>query len=494
MARSRLFILFDTGNFLHMSDAPKLFVSYSWTSPAHEQWVLDLAERLTQDGVHVIIDKWDLREGHDAHAFMEQMVTNREIGKVAIIFDREYVRRADDRDRGVGTETRLITGEIYKKSAQDKFVAVIAEKDEDNKPYVPAYYSGRIYVDLADVSRYEEQYERLLRWIFDKPLYSRPAIGKAPSFLDDKPTVRLGNLSDFKRAIAQLQEGKANASAVLGDYFSSVADAFEDLRITRQPEVEFDDQVVESIDSFLATREDLLNVIRTIARYQPTEENVTKLHRFFEKLIPFMVSPPNVGQYYESDFDNYRFIIHELYLYCIAILLDEERFEQASNLIDTDFVVERHHQFGNEPLVSPLVFISNLQSLEDRKQRLKLQRSSVGADILKQRCQSSGVPFLSLTQADIVIFLALDSRGQRWWPETSVFLTSFGARTILPLFARATSKRFFEKLRPVLGGETLDRFKSRLARLHATESEPRWNYHRVNIGSLVNEEALGTSN
>ncbi|HVI39030.1 MAG TPA: toll/interleukin-1 receptor domain-containing protein, partial [Anaerovoracaceae bacterium] len=148
-----------------MSTAPNLFISYSWSTPAHEQWVIDLAERLTHDGVHVIIDKWDLREGHDAHAFMEQMVTRADIKKVAAIFDKAYARKADERDRGVGTETRLITGEIYKQSGQDKFVAVIAEKDEDGKPYLPAYYSGRIYIDLANASRIEEEYERLLRWI-----------------------------------------------------------------------------------------------------------------------------------------------------------------------------------------------------------------------------------------------------------------------------------------------------------------------------------------
>lgn len=50
---------------------PKLFISYSWTTPMHEQWVMDLAQRLADDDVDVIIDKWALQEGHDAHAFME---------------------------------------------------------------------------------------------------------------------------------------------------------------------------------------------------------------------------------------------------------------------------------------------------------------------------------------------------------------------------------------------------------------------------------------
>ncbi len=51
--------------------APKLFMSYSWSSSTHEQWVIDLATELRESGVDVILDKWDLKEGHDAISFME---------------------------------------------------------------------------------------------------------------------------------------------------------------------------------------------------------------------------------------------------------------------------------------------------------------------------------------------------------------------------------------------------------------------------------------
>ena len=62
---------------------PRLFVSYSWTSRDHEAWVLRFATELRESGIDVILDKWDLREGHDAHAFMEKMVTDPEIKKVS---------------------------------------------------------------------------------------------------------------------------------------------------------------------------------------------------------------------------------------------------------------------------------------------------------------------------------------------------------------------------------------------------------------------------
>jgi hypothetical protein len=57
-----------------MSRTPKLFVSYSWSSPEHEQWVIDLATQLRESGVDVILDKWDLKEGHDSIAFTKQLI------------------------------------------------------------------------------------------------------------------------------------------------------------------------------------------------------------------------------------------------------------------------------------------------------------------------------------------------------------------------------------------------------------------------------------
>lgn len=51
-----------------------------------------------------VLDKWDLREGHDAYAFMERMVNDSQIRKVVLVCDEVYARKADGRSGGVGTE------------------------------------------------------------------------------------------------------------------------------------------------------------------------------------------------------------------------------------------------------------------------------------------------------------------------------------------------------------------------------------------------------
>ena len=124
--------------------APKLFISYSWTSPDHEAWVLTLATELRESGVDVILDKWDLKEGQDAIAFMERMVSDPDVEKVILICDKSYTDKTDSRTGGVGTEAQIISPEIYLKQDQSKFVAIVVERDGEGSAYLPVYYQARI--------------------------------------------------------------------------------------------------------------------------------------------------------------------------------------------------------------------------------------------------------------------------------------------------------------------------------------------------------------
>jgi hypothetical protein len=146
-----------------MTETPKIFISYCWSSPSHEDWVIALAERLVSDGVEVVLDKWDLKEGQDKFNFMETMVKSTDIHKVLIILDEKYSEKAEQRTGGVGTETQIISPKIYENVSQEKFIPIVKEKDENGKAYVPTYLEGRIYIDLSEQNNFEETYEKLLK-------------------------------------------------------------------------------------------------------------------------------------------------------------------------------------------------------------------------------------------------------------------------------------------------------------------------------------------
>jgi hypothetical protein len=100
---------------------PKVFISYSWSSSHHQEMVKYWADRLIADGIDVIIDIYDLNEGDNKYTFMESMVTDSSVTHVLVICDAKYAEKADSRTAGVGTESQIISSEVYKKGRVNSY-------------------------------------------------------------------------------------------------------------------------------------------------------------------------------------------------------------------------------------------------------------------------------------------------------------------------------------------------------------------------------------
>lgn len=474
--------------------APKLFISYSWSNPEHEQWVIDLATNLRESGVDVILDKWDLKEGHDTVSFMEKMVTDPEIKKVAIICDEKYTVKADDRVGGVGTETQIISKKVYENQAQEKFVAIVCKKDEKGKAYLPTYFKSRMYIDLSEADRYTDNFERLLRWIFDKPLYVKPELGNKPSFLSDDEHITLGTTVIFKRCIDAIKNHKAYAAGSFDEYCTTFAENLERFRISR-PDGDFDEAIIKNIEEFLPFRNEAIQLFIAIAQYAPEEQFIERLHRFFESIIPYMSRPQSISQYSDWGFDNYKFIVHELFLYALAILLKHDRLEQANYLLQQQYYLPENSDYGRAVMVSFAIFQTYISSLDHRNKRLSLHRLSLRADLLKERCAVTGIDFRYLLQADFIAFMRTEVEEQSgynlWWPNTLIYLGHFNSP--FEIFARSISKAYFNKSKVLLGVEApkdLDPlFKSYQ---NGSRKLPRWGITELNPISLLGYESLAT--
>lgn len=477
-----------------MSD-PKLFISYSWSSPDHEAWILDLATDLRESGVDVILDKWDLKEGHDAHAFMEKMVTDPGIKKVLLICDKTYADKANGRSGGVGTETQIISAEIYAKQDQNKFVAVVKERDVKGNAYLPAYYRSRIYIDFSDQSKNAENFERLLRWIYDQPLYKKPEIGAKPAFLsEDENIVFLATSVRFKRAVDAIRKGRHYANAVIEEYFSALADELEKMRLDGDADP-FDKAVVESIESFLPYRNEAIEIFLTLALYKDNDESRATLHRFFERLIPYLDRPQNVSSYREWDFDNFRFVVHELFLYAIASLIRYERFESAAYLMRNEYYVPEQLEYGRDVMIPFVIFRQCMRSLEHRNKRLNSRPLSVRADLLEQRCKGIGVKFRHLMQADFILFMREEvdrPKGHwNWWPETLLYVGRHSGP--FEVFIRSRSLSYFNKAKILLGINEKAELKPVLEQFqNGTRQLPHWEYTSFSPINLLEYDQIAT--
>ena len=385
--------------------APKLFISYSWTSPDHEAWVLQLATELRESGIDVIFDKWDLREGHDAHAFMEQMVTDSTIERVILVCDQVYAEKADDRAGGVGTETLIITPDIYARQDQDKFVAVVTERDDDNRPCLPAFYGSRIFIDMSDPATRSESFDRLLRWAFGQPLHRKPPLGAKPAFLvDEERSLVLATSSRFSRSVDAVRNARPNALALVTEYLDVLAAELEKFRLQDTMDEDFDEAFVQNIEAFLPYRNEAIEVFRQLALNDSGEETVRIVHRFFERLIPYLHRPPDVTSWHEHDFDNFGFIVPEMFLYALACFLRFERFTSAASLIATDYYLSDLSSEYGTSTISFEILGPYVATFERRNARLGLKRVSLQANLLKERSRDAGLSFGDVMQADLILF------------------------------------------------------------------------------------------
>lgn len=475
--------------------APKVFISYSWTNPEHENWVLELATGLRQSGVDAILDKWDLREGHDAYAFMEKMVSDESISKVVIVSDKAYADKSNARKGGAGTEAQIISAEIYAKQDQDKFAVAVTEFSDNGEPCVPTYYKSRIFIDFSDPAKFTESFDQLLRWIANKPIYKKPDLGKLPQYITEpEAAVTLATNAAQRRAVAAIKSGADYAYPATKEYVELLIDELEKFRLPK----DFDplsDDVLTNLESFIPYRDEFLEIVRTVATYTQDERYADLLHGFFEQSHKYHNPPEGVGGYREIDCDNFKFLIHELFLHVGALLIAERRFSIFNALLERPYYIASCAERGTDPLRTFQEFRCYLRLFENRKQQFKLNRISLVADMIRDRAGGSGTVFNNIMQVDFLLFVRSDLTGDdpynRWYPDTLVF--SEYRENGFELFQRSRSAQYFETIRPLLGGATKEDLGKLLEAYKGDRSAlPRGGFSTIQPASLMGFDNLCT--
>jgi len=172
-----------------------VFISYTWDNEEHKEWILDLANRLTDNGIYVFLDRFDLKTGKPMTQFMEKSVNNS--NKILMIMTPNYKDKADNRTGGVGYEYSMITQELYNNQNSDKFIPILRRGNFDES--APKFLSTLIYHDMRNDSTYEKDFSELLRIIYNEPEILRHQLGKKPDFLSKPSSFLIDHSSDLKK-------------------------------------------------------------------------------------------------------------------------------------------------------------------------------------------------------------------------------------------------------------------------------------------------------
>lgn len=159
---------------------PRVFISYTGANIENRNWVKKFACRLRSSGVDARLDMFHLKPGQD----MPQWMTNEIImaDKVLLICDHFYAEKADSRKGGVGWETMIIQGDMLSKQEQNKYIAILRDKEIDRS--LPIYVKSKYALNCTSENMSEEDFKELLLYLFDCDI--EPPIGEIPDYIKEK--------------------------------------------------------------------------------------------------------------------------------------------------------------------------------------------------------------------------------------------------------------------------------------------------------------------
>lgn len=148
---------------------PSAFVSYSWDSDEHKDWVCNLATRLRNEGIDVTLDQWHLFPGDPLPEFMERAV--RENDFVLLVCTPNFKEKADNRKGGVGYEGNIMTGEIFLKYNHRKFIPLL--RHHKWAEAAPNWLQAKVYIDLTE-RYFDTNFEELVRTLHGERIAPPP--------------------------------------------------------------------------------------------------------------------------------------------------------------------------------------------------------------------------------------------------------------------------------------------------------------------------------
>lgn len=152
----------------------KVFVSYSHDSPEHKHLMLQLANRLREDGVDCMIDRYVPSPPQGWQRWTQEQITRAEF--IILICTETYCRRfsgdeTPSKGRGVNWESQIISQLLYDKNTfNEKFIPVLPDGESEKSVPTPL----RAYT----IYRYPSGYTDLYRKLTNQPEVIAPTVGQ----------------------------------------------------------------------------------------------------------------------------------------------------------------------------------------------------------------------------------------------------------------------------------------------------------------------------
>lgn len=477
---------------------PKVFISYSWGDQEHQMKVLALATSLVNDGINVLLDKWELSAGNDMNHFMEKSVTDPTVDKVLLLLDKEYAFKADNRAGGVGTETQIISQQVYDAVEQDKFIPVIFERDSNGEICKPAYLKSRFHYDLSREEDYDREYRNLIRNLYGVATYKKPQQGMRPAWVDEQIAISPKRMVayDSLKEYGTEKEKKER----LFKFLSAIEQRIIDYTNTNNSMFKCNKDYIEVYESNRGIRKEYLLLLENSVY---CKDRMELIGDFLERVYNYLEDNNSAG--YELSI----VFLHELFLYTIAILLKKNCYDDVGYLLGRTYFPSRP-SLEKRPGKSYLVFYSGSHHMifdNAIKEREGKNYYSGTANYWITSIDADFCTKEDFVAADLVCFnysvygneFIHDWGNWAWFPITYVYDNEY-KNYIVRLSKKITSKEKLDKVLRLFNYETSDKFIERCTEVENSIKQGEYRDYRHSgafepaplISYTVKAEEIGT--
>ena len=437
-------------------EKPKVFISYAWASDEYQKKVLSFASSLMDDGIDVLFDKWDLREGNDTYAFMEKSVTDPTVTNVLILLDPVYEEKANERQGGVGTETQIISAEIYNKTEQTKFLPIIFEKKSDGGVPKPVYLGQTLHFDLTKAENYDEEYQRLVKRLYGVEVYRKPEIGNKPAWVDEEIDISVSKRITKLNEIKNIQS-ENDRSLFFKENVNDIKKIFLNYAFSDKSA-----DIISMYDELQDIKRDYLSLMEMIP-YTP--KSINTLAESFEEI--YLKEKMNM-----NDSAVKLSLLHELFIYLVAICYKNELFKELG------YLLKRSYYSGNydDDIENFKIFYHSSVALNtmickrDNKNYLSGTAEYWMEKINIDVCSKDEFVFADVLCYNVSIFSNPDNRIKYWFPLTYVYKGNKEFNSNFMRFSKGLkSKEKLDKAALIFGFDETDGFIERFKKIRSDQ-------------------------
>ena len=472
---------------------PKVFISYAWGTEDYNAKVLSFARDLMNDGIDVILDRWSLKEGNDTYAFMEQSVVDPTVTNVLILLDPNYEKKANNRYGGVGTETQIISPEIYAKMDREKYLPIVFERGDGDEMPKPQYLRSMLHFDLSKEERYNDEYQRLIKRLYGVEIIQKPNLGKMPQWVKENSTI------DAKTRTKYEILEKQQSDNVKKDKFKEFLEDIEE-KILHIDKNELKDNMsaedyVSIYDGTKILRDEFLHLLKYIS-YVPES------YKLIASMMEETCAKLTDGSVVEYKIE--KTLLHELFIYTIAIYLRNKDYDALAHTLTKTYFVNSRSGYDANSFDVFYEYNGTFNKAMSRKDNKNYDSGTAQYwidNINIETCSVNEFVFADIFCYNASIFIESYENHGYWFPISYTYSQN-GIGLLQQFSIRLKSKEHLQKTVKVFGFTDVEMFKKKYAEIESLIKKGTFNDYRYSgafesapiMCEFVSSKELGTRN